>query len=1010
LLSGVQLEPGLVDAILAEVGDEPGSLPLLSTALRELWEQRDSDKLTFNGYRETGGVMAAINHAAEGAYDELDGGQRAVARRVLLRLVDTAGEDTFLRRRVPAAELAADTESWRVVEAFAGRRLVTVNEDSVEVSHEALFTHWPRLHQWLLDDAEGRAVRHQLTPAALTWKAGGELTADLYRGPRLVTAADYAAAHPEDLTETEAAFLRASHDHAEAERVRQRRSVRRLRRLAVGLTAVIVVAVGAALVAVQQRQQAEIQRDEAAVQRKAALEGALRADSRRLTALASAETRPDLALLMAVEAVRLDESSDSRAGLLSVLDRVKPLAGAIQTGIGEGVSLALSPDDRLAAVAGDDGAALIDLSTRRRLWSLDEGSFVSAVAFSPDSRVLAVAGAKGTRLYDTQLDQRQTPVVIETGPVVTNGLAFLGSGNKLVTVTDLGKPTGVGVRVTTWDVGTKRKTATRNDPDGDQVVDPQELRSGAVLIAQIYDRESWLVDAAGHRIRRVQVPVSRGGAPESSPEMPRVVAISSDGRLIGTATHTRLQVRDAQTWRVVAQADHAVRQVAWSPDLRTLATTDAAGGVSLWSFEPDVFKRRSLTTPALALVRDVQSGDGAEWDIEFGEHGLRLVTVGTSGQLLVWDPTQRPSLALDPPIVNSDDLPHPPGDRTFLVPDSGDVVMVADIYWKTPFTGSTRIHLCPRDEVVCGRPVLRLPGVRSAVSSSNDGGTFLVSTQRGSKGALSWWHVIDADGTVRSVKRETSGRCGQCTPLVSPDGSMIVAVGGDENTLGVWDADSFRLLRRLSLPALGTREPDFTTTRVLGFSVDSRLVVVNRLDQVAVVLDLRTGETVATIDEPGGPGLSSIVFAPDGELAATGWDDGTVTLWHTSDWTELPGRINSSTGLGPGQPLAFAGDNTSLVLIGSEGLDLFDLTETAPAIEHLNNLPASFAPQGSLGGAMLDSDSALVWSGSRGPAYVLSLDLATWLRRSCDIAGRDFTPEEWRRVLPDRPQQPTCLL
>jgi hypothetical protein len=30
------------------------------------------------------------------------------------------------------------------------------------------------------------------------------------------------------------------------------------------------------------------------------------------------------------------------------------------------------------------------------------------------------------------------------------------------------------------------------------------------------------------------------------------------------------------------------------------------------------------------------------------------------------------------------------------------------------------------------------------------------------------------------------------------------------------------------------------------------------------------------------------------------------------------------------------------------------------------------------------------------------------LEMACSIAGRDLTPIEWRRVMPDRPWQPTC--
>jgi len=40
VLSNYAFEPGLVDLILREVGNEPGALPLLSHALLETWKRR----------------------------------------------------------------------------------------------------------------------------------------------------------------------------------------------------------------------------------------------------------------------------------------------------------------------------------------------------------------------------------------------------------------------------------------------------------------------------------------------------------------------------------------------------------------------------------------------------------------------------------------------------------------------------------------------------------------------------------------------------------------------------------------------------------------------------------------------------------------------------------------------------------------------------------------------------------------------------------------------------------
>ncbi len=72
---GLRVEPGLTEALLSDLGDEPGSLPLLSTALLELWQARQSGRLTLAAYRSSGGVQGAVARLAEGAYAALSDGR-----------------------------------------------------------------------------------------------------------------------------------------------------------------------------------------------------------------------------------------------------------------------------------------------------------------------------------------------------------------------------------------------------------------------------------------------------------------------------------------------------------------------------------------------------------------------------------------------------------------------------------------------------------------------------------------------------------------------------------------------------------------------------------------------------------------------------------------------------------------------------------------------------------------------------------------------------------------------
>ena len=109
---GLEFEPGLVDRLLDDVGDEPGNLPLLEFALTELWERREGRRLTNAAYEALGRVAGAIGRRAEAVFDEADGG--AAGRRAAA--VRPAGARHGRRRggeTTPASASASATSTRR---------------------------------------------------------------------------------------------------------------------------------------------------------------------------------------------------------------------------------------------------------------------------------------------------------------------------------------------------------------------------------------------------------------------------------------------------------------------------------------------------------------------------------------------------------------------------------------------------------------------------------------------------------------------------------------------------------------------------------------------------------------------------------------------------------------------------------------------------------------------------------------------------------------------------------
>jgi DNA-binding SARP family transcriptional activator len=256
---GLRLEHGLVDLLVRDTEGEPGALPLLSHALAETWRLRDGRVLTVEGYRASGGIRGAVARSAERLYESLPADQRSTMRAVLLRLVAPAIDGEPVRSRVPMHSLAGDRAWHGVVDLLVRTRLVTTDEHSVELAHEALARAWPRLRSWLDDDAAGHRILRHLSAAAEGWESLGRPESELYRGARLEAALEWRDTAP-NLTELESAYLDASLAEATSERAalaaRARHQARQNRWLRVSLGSVallLVLSIAAGLAAVTQR-------------------------------------------------------------------------------------------------------------------------------------------------------------------------------------------------------------------------------------------------------------------------------------------------------------------------------------------------------------------------------------------------------------------------------------------------------------------------------------------------------------------------------------------------------------------------------------------------------------------------------------------------------------------------------------------------------------------------------------------------------------------------------------
>lgn len=219
-LHGVKFERGLVSQIAQDVAGQPGALPLLQYALKELWRvciekpELPEPLLTRKGYEEIGGVQGALENRANVIYQSLSDGDRLFVRKLFIELVQLGEGKEVTRRRVDWDRLGAIADSpeqlERVIGLLAGaqQRLIIVDENTVEVAHEALLCRWKLVSDWIEEDRENIRICRRLEIACREWEETYRKSDDaLLTGARLAEVEEWEKRVLPNLTGDEREFL-----------------------------------------------------------------------------------------------------------------------------------------------------------------------------------------------------------------------------------------------------------------------------------------------------------------------------------------------------------------------------------------------------------------------------------------------------------------------------------------------------------------------------------------------------------------------------------------------------------------------------------------------------------------------------------------------------------------------------------------------------------------------------------------------------------------------------------
>jgi len=918
---GVRIEDNLVDQLLVDAADEPGVLPLLQETMGLLWDDMEQRTLPFSAYErlsrgagDAGGALSglavAIAMKADATLAELNPSQQAIARRIFLRLIQFGEGRADTRRQQAVAALHAVNDAPgefdRTLEHLTANRLLTRsggddnNPPTVDISHESLIDGWSRLQDWADERRETEQIRRRLEGKAAEWVrlgkgAGGLLDeAELPEAERWLASTDAAdlgfdATLPELIEGSQRAIeaaeqaredarkkeLRQAEALAAEQRQRieeQGRAAKRMQRSMMGLAAVFVIAVGAALFAWTQSQKAQSLAVQEATAREEAEARSVEAENARLASIAQllliqapqqqTTLLDERGALLARQAFRFSTagSRSLKAQVDSVLRTVvgKPHFSPILRP-GNTPSIAFSPDGTKLASAHTEpdevvlwdltqpGAQPVVLSGYPRD-EMGGSGYLFSLAFSPNGKTLVAANADGS-IGQWDLDNPQAPFIdLSTQKGGVWSAAFSLDGRWLAMGSKLDDAFAV------WDL-------IQADAGPVLVNDPQPAAAGS-----------------GPPVERVG-----GVAVAFSPESTTLATGSLNGVI-------RLWRPSDLTKPVASLHGHegAILALVFYDNGKHLASSGQDATIRLWNLEEP---------SAIPVV--LESGPTPTTSLDFDAGGQTLAASSASG-IRLWqvDEPEKPAIVMAGgtyyQVAFSPDGKHlaaggdgstylrlwdlePSGRPLVLTGHQGLVVSVAfspdgTLLASGGDTADGTIRLWRWDEL--GAPPRILSGQEGAnsLNFSADGKHLL--SARWKRNSVRLWELGQSTPTFTALPMP--GTLEPWTALFSPDGRTLAATG----VVGVytWDLADLNAEAKLLLPVEGWAteiafSPNGNTLAVGNYGPTIYLKDLTRLDRPASEL----------LGHVGAHGAYSVAFSPDGQrLASGGKTDATVRLWDPS--------------------------------------------------------------------------------------------------------------------------------
>jgi WD40 repeat protein len=668
------------------------------------------------------------------------------------------------------------------------------------------------------------------------------------------------------------------------------------------------------------------------------------------------------------------------------------------------INLNFSQDGKALLSADSLGVTTWDLKTGRPVDQLQTATGITEsgaykIVFSPDGKILASAECVRITMEPLGCEAQITLWNLQTHKSL--GQPIIGTTpNSPIFFSPDGKTLAFGSKDNStilWDVQTEKPIG---QPLSGYFIAFSSV--GDILALLTKDNEISLVDTQTRK-------------PIGQPLKGSSVVFSPDGKIIAiSVTDDTVVLWDIQTGKPLDPALSGLSAV-FSPDGKVIATANSDDTIILWDvqtrnsigrfisklplilFSPDGTMLAFVTNDHTINLWDVKDGKLIEQSLSGHSQSINKLAFSPDGKILasasdnniiIW------TLQANQPIgqqltgysdwVNSIAL-QPNGK---ILAASGcrkienDSCLQEEIVLWDLLTNNSINRLLPGDSAWINRLAFNQNG--EILASSGCG---KVENDKCLRGDIVLWDMQTHKPIDQPLTNDFVWVGGVA---FSPDGKILASSICKE-----LENDSC-LQGEIVLWNIQTREP--TGKPLTGYSDMINNLVFNPNGKLlaatsyfeTILWDMQTRQSIGQL--PADDWASGLAFSPDGETLATAYLGDSVILWdvHTLAPIGVPLK---------GNEVVFSPDGKILATVTiDQDIILWDLQSQQPIGQPLRGHSIVFAPDGKILAAIDENHIVILWD----------LDPQSWITKSCQRAGRNFTQAEWQQYFPGEEYRITC--